>query len=71
MVQIWYPAAEKQGDPEPYIRNINELSRDWKNIVYSCICIQPHGIGKVSFVYGFTTLRLRESLSHITLLSWF
>ncbi|HDX9658318.1 TPA: carboxylic ester hydrolase [Bacillus toyonensis] len=28
MVQIWYPAAEKsKGDQEPYIRNINELSK--------------------------------------------
>lgn len=40
MVQIWYPAAEKsKGDPEPYIRNINELSRDWKK---HCLFLHLH-----------------------------
>ena len=39
MVQIWYPAAEKQGDPEPYIRNINELS---KGLEKHCLFLHLH-----------------------------
>lgn len=67
MVQIWYPAAEKsKGDPEPYIRNINELSKGLEKT----LSIPAFAFSHMELVksHSFMDLQLSDSENHYPIL---
>ncbi|MDZ4488040.1 carboxylic ester hydrolase [Bacillus cereus] len=67
MVQIWYPAAEKsKGDPEPYIRNINELSKGLEKT----LSIPAFAFSHMELVksHSFIDLQLSDSENHYPIL---
>ncbi|PFR37787.1 alpha/beta hydrolase family protein [Bacillus thuringiensis] len=67
MVQIWYPAAEKsKGDPEPYIRNINELSKGLEKT----LSIPAFAFSHMELVksHSFMDLQLSDSENHYSIL---
>ncbi|PEB75307.1 carboxylic ester hydrolase [Bacillus thuringiensis] len=67
MVQIWYPAAEKRkGDPEPYIRNINELSKGLEKT----LSIPAFAFSHMELVksHSFMDLQLSDSENHYPIL---
>ncbi|WP_089607371.1 alpha/beta hydrolase family protein [Bacillus cereus] len=67
MVQIWYPAAEKsKGDPEPYIRNINELSKGLEKT----LSIPAFAFSHMELVksHSFMDLQLSDSENHYPVL---
>ncbi|MDA2702031.1 carboxylic ester hydrolase [Bacillus cereus] len=67
MVQIWYPAAEKsKGDPEPYIRNINELSKGLEKT----LSIPAFAFSHMELVksHSFMDLQLLDSENHYPIL---
>lgn len=67
MVQIWYPAAEKsKGDPEPYIRNINGLSKGLeKTLSIPAFAFSHMGLVKS---HSFMDLQLSDSENHYPIL---
>ncbi|MGE8033999.1 alpha/beta hydrolase family protein [Lysinibacillus sp. NPDC093692] len=67
MVQIWYPAAEKsKGDREPYIRNINELSKGLEKT----LSIPAFAFSHLDLVksHSFMDLQLSDSENHYPIL---
>lgn len=67
MVQIWYPAAEKsKGDSEPYIRNINELSKGLEKT----LSIPAFAFSHMELVksHSFIDLQLSDSENHYPIL---
>lgn len=67
MVQIWYPAAEKsKGDREPYIRNINELSKGLEKT----LSIPAFAFSHMELVksHSFMDLQLSDSENHYPIL---
>ncbi|PEK90676.1 alpha/beta hydrolase family protein [Bacillus mycoides] len=67
MVQIWYPAAEKsKGDQEPYIRNINELSKGLEKT----LSISAFAFSHLELVksHSFMNLQLSDSENHYPIL---
>ncbi|MFQ6336074.1 alpha/beta hydrolase family protein [Bacillus sp. AF62] len=67
MVQIWYPAAEKsKGDREPYIRNINELSKGLEKK----LSIPAFAFSHMELVksHSFMDLQLSDSENHYPIL---
>lgn len=67
MVQIWYPAAEKRnGNQEPYIRNINELSKGLEKT----LSIPAFAFSHLELVksHSFMDLQLSDSENHYPIL---
>ncbi|MEI5914221.1 alpha/beta hydrolase family protein [Bacillus sp. GX] len=67
MVQIWYPAAEKsKGDQEPYLRNINELSKGLEKT----LSIPAFAFSHLELVksHSFMDLQLSDSENHYPIL---
>ncbi|KAB2394174.1 alpha/beta hydrolase family protein [Bacillus cereus] len=67
MVQIWYPTAEKsKGDPEPYIRNRNELSKGLEKT----LSIPAFAFSHMELVksHSFMDLQLSDSENHYPIL---
>lgn len=67
MVQIWYPAVKKsKGDREPYIRNINELSKGLEKT----LSIPAFAFSHMELVksHSFMDLQLSDSENHYPIL---